>query len=149
MKRVESGQPAAWARASNAAIIDAPIKYRSKSHNAVPAASASADEQSLADVAVMFRALADPERLRLLVRLAGGEASVGELAGEHKLTTVSARLQLLLVARLVRRRRDARRIFYALADQRVVDLVANAMEHVGELHEHPPITRTNPKGPRR
>jgi ArsR family transcriptional regulator len=65
----------------------------------------------------MFGALADPARLRLLLRLAAGEASVSDLAGEHKLTTVSARLPFLLAARRVRRRRAARRIFYALAGQ--------------------------------
>jgi ArsR family transcriptional regulator len=90
---------------------------------------------ALLDAAAMFRALADPERLRLLVRLAAGEASVSELAGEQKLTTVSARLQFLLAARLVRRRREARQIFYALADQHVIDLVANAMDHASERHE--------------
>ncbi len=45
--------------------------------------------------AAMFQALGDPERLRLLVRLAEGEACVSELAeyeGE-KVSTVSARLK--------------------------------------------------------
>lgn len=122
---------------------------RQRAAPAAPAATVTtADEQALADAAAMFRALADPERLRLLVRLAGGEACVTELAEEHRLTTVSARLQLLLAARLVRRRRDARQIFYALADQHVIDLVANAMEHARERHEHPPTTNPNPRGPR-
>ena len=73
----------------------------------------------------MFRALADPERLRLLVRLAGDEANVSQLAGDQKLTTVSARLQFLLAARLVRRRREARQMFYAFADEHAIDRVAN------------------------
>jgi ArsR family transcriptional regulator len=48
----------------------------------------------------MFRALGDPERLRLLVRLAGGEACVSELAEDEseKITTVSARLKTLFAA---------------------------------------------------
>ena len=47
--------------------------------------------------AAMFRALGDPERLRLLVRLANGEACVSELADEENvnITTVSARLKTL------------------------------------------------------
>lgn len=80
----------------------------------------------------MFKALADPERLRLLVRLAGGEACVSELAEAGKVTTVSARLQTLHAVRLVRRRRDARHVYYALADAHVLELVANAMDHAGE-----------------
>jgi len=115
----------------------------------VTGASHPREEQALADAAGMFRALADPERLRLLVRLAGGEASVSELAGDQKLTTVSARLQFLLAARLVRRRREARQIFYALADQHVIDLVANAMDHASERHEHLPSNHPSPKGQRR
>jgi ArsR family transcriptional regulator len=112
------------------------MEYRSTAASSVQATAAlPAGEQALVNAAAMFRALADPERLRLLVRLAAGEASVSDLAGGHKLTTVSARLKLLLAARLVRRRREARQIFYALADQHVIDLVANAMDHVSERHE--------------
>jgi DNA-binding transcriptional ArsR family regulator len=84
--------------------------------------------------AEMFRALADPERLRLLLRLAEGEACVSELAeyeGE-KITTVSARLKTLFTVRLVRRRRDAKHVFYALADEHVLPLVRNAIDHAAE-----------------
>jgi len=54
--------------------------------------------------AEMFRALGDPERLRLLVRLAAGEACVSELAENEgeKITTVPARLRILFVAHLVK-----------------------------------------------
>jgi ArsR family transcriptional regulator len=82
----------------------------------------------------MFRALGDPERLRLLVRLAEGEACVSELA-EHegeKITTVSARLKTLYAVRLVKRRREARHVFYALADEHVLPLVRNAIDHAAE-----------------
>ena len=62
--------------------------------------------------AEMFRVLGDPERLRLLVRLAAGEARVSELAedeGEKIMTlfarlTVSARLKTVFAVRLVKRR---------------------------------------------
>jgi ArsR family transcriptional regulator len=82
----------------------------------------------------MFRALGDPERLRLLVRLAEGEACVSELA-EHegeKITTVSARLKTLYAVRLVKRRREAKHVFYALADEHVLPLVRNAIDHAAE-----------------
>ena len=66
--------------------------------------------------AEMFRALGDPERLRLLVRLAAGEACVSQLAEDEgeKITTVSARLKTLFTARLVKWRREAKYVFYAL-----------------------------------
>lgn len=84
--------------------------------------------------AEMFRAVGDPERLRLLLRLAKSEACVSELAEDEgeKITTVSARLKILSVARLVRRRREAKHIFYALADEHVLPLVRNAIDHAAE-----------------
>jgi ArsR family transcriptional regulator, lead/cadmium/zinc/bismuth-responsive transcriptional repressor len=85
-------------------------------------------------VAAMFRALGDPERLQLLVRLAQGEACVSELAEEEreKITTVSARLKTLHAVRLVRRRREAKHVFYSLADEHVFPLVSNAIDHAAE-----------------
>jgi ArsR family transcriptional regulator, lead/cadmium/zinc/bismuth-responsive transcriptional repressor len=83
--------------------------------------------------AEIFRALGDPERLRLLLRLAESEACVSELAENgEKITTVSARLKTLSVVRLVRRRREAKHVFYALADEHVLQLVRNAIDHAAE-----------------
>ena len=86
--------------------------------------------------AEMLKALADPSRLRLLLRLAKGELSVGELAEleQDKITTVSARLKVLATARLLRRRREGQTIFYSLADTHVLNLVDNAIEHACETH---------------
>ena len=84
--------------------------------------------------AAMFQALGDPERLRLLVRLAEGEACVSELAeyeGE-KVSTVSARLKTLYAVRLVKRRREAKHVYYTLADEHVLPLVRNAIDHAAE-----------------
>jgi DNA-binding transcriptional ArsR family regulator len=81
----------------------------------------------------IFAALGDPQRLRLLLRLGDGEACVSELAeyeGE-KITTMSARLKTLSVVRLVRRRREAKHVFYALADEHVLQLVRNAIDPRG------------------
>src|ERR1700720_2786346 len=82
----------------------------------------------------IFRALGDPERLRLLLRLAEREGCVSELAEDEgeKITTVSARLKTLSVVRLVRRRREAKHVFYALADEHVLPLVRNAIYHAAE-----------------
>jgi ArsR family transcriptional regulator, lead/cadmium/zinc/bismuth-responsive transcriptional repressor len=84
--------------------------------------------------AEMFSALGDPERLRLLLWLAESEACVSELAEDEgeKITTVSARLKTLSVVRLVRRRREAKHVFYALADEHVLPLIRNAIDHAAE-----------------
>lgn len=90
--------------------------------------------RELETAADMFRALADPLRLRLLSRLAAGEACVTELAALEgdKLTTISARLQSLHGVRLVKRRRNAKHVFYALADDHVLLLVQSAIDHATE-----------------
>jgi ArsR family transcriptional regulator, lead/cadmium/zinc/bismuth-responsive transcriptional repressor len=90
--------------------------------------------RQIEDAAEMFRALGDPERLRLLLRLADSEACVSELADyeDEKITTVSARLKTLSLVRLVRRRREAKHVFYALADEHVLPLIRNAIDHAAE-----------------
>jgi ArsR family transcriptional regulator, lead/cadmium/zinc/bismuth-responsive transcriptional repressor len=86
----------------------------------------------------MFRALADIQRLRLLVRLAAGEACVSQLAEEanEKIATISARLKTLYGARLVVRRREAKHVFYALADDHVLSLVQSGVNHASEPAAH-------------
>ena len=91
----------------------------------------SLSQDALESAEMMFRALADAERLRMLVHLAEGERSVTELtelAGE-RIATVSARLKVLLGARLVKRRRAGRNIYYAVSDSHVYELVRNAVDH--------------------
>jgi len=91
----------------------------------------------LEKASAMFRALGDPARLRLLARLAGSEVCVTELADSEneKLTTVSARLRTLHEARLVKRRREAKHIYYAPLDKHVLQLVQSAIEHAAESND--------------
>ncbi len=84
----------------------------------------------------MFDALSDTARLRILMCLAGKDLSVSEIAAAvgEKMTTVSARLQILHAARLIARRRDGKKVIYSVADEHVVALVENAVAHAGETH---------------
>jgi ArsR family transcriptional regulator, lead/cadmium/zinc/bismuth-responsive transcriptional repressor len=114
-------------------MIDDDLTCEQRDHTP-PTATWLPLRRDLETAADMFRALADPLRLRLLSRLAVGEACVTELAALEgdKLTTISARLQALHGARLVKRRRDARHVFYALADEHVLLLVQSAIGHATE-----------------
>ncbi len=89
---------------------------------------------TLESAAAMLRAAGDPARLRLLLRLADGERCVTELAEDEgeKLATVSARLRLMHAARLLTRRREAKHIHYALADEHVFGLVRDILDHAAE-----------------
>jgi DNA-binding transcriptional ArsR family regulator len=82
----------------------------------------------------IFRALGDPARLRLLEFLGRGEACVTDLAeaAGDEISTISQRLRVLRGEGLVSRRRQGKQIVYGLADQHVVDLIFNALEHAAE-----------------
>jgi DNA-binding transcriptional ArsR family regulator len=74
--------------------------------------------------------------LLVLIRLPQGELNVGQLAEleKEKITTMSARLRVLLTARLLKRRRVGQTIIYAIADTHVLNLVNNAIARASEKH---------------
>ena len=76
------------------------------------------------------KAVASPRRIELLELLAQGEHSVDALAQASGLglTTTSSHLQILRAARLVDTRRDGTRIFYRLADEKVLQLIMSLRE---------------------
>jgi len=84
--------------------------------------------------AQMCHALSDPARIRLLLRLTQGPLCVSELVAceQARLSSVSARLKTLHTAKLVTRRRQAKHIFYELADAHVQDLLENILNHAAE-----------------
>jgi DNA-binding transcriptional ArsR family regulator len=96
--------------------------------------------------AEMLKALADPHRLRAMLRLAHGEMIVSQLAelDKEKITTMSARLKILLTARLLNRRRVGQTAVYSIADTHVLNLIDNAIEHACE-EAHTKATRKERK----
>lgn len=90
------------------------------------------------ELAETLRALASPGRLRLLTELVHGERSVEQLAAaaELSLSATSHHLRLLRSLRLVRARRDGRRVIYTLHDHHLGDLLAAVRHH--REHVHPP-----------
>lgn len=91
-------------------------------------------EATVEGATMMLRAAGDSARLRILLLLTDGEQCVTELAEEEgeKVATVSARLKLLHTARLVKRRREAKHIYYSLADHHVEHLLRDILEHAAE-----------------
>jgi ArsR family transcriptional regulator len=101
------------------------------------------NRQGLEEAAAMFKALADPARLQTLIILAERERNVGDLADIEgdKTGTVSARLKVLLQARLVRRRRDGKSVIYSVADRHVLNMIENAVDHAAEHPQTPQGTK--------
>lgn len=104
------------------------------SHNGEVLDCTPVDAKQLDVAATMCHALSDPARLRLLLWLVQREMCVSELVAleQGKVSSISARLQMLHAADLVTRRRDAKHIFYALADEHVHRLLRNILDHAAE-----------------
>ena len=79
-----------------------------------------------------FRALADSTRRQILEELRVGELSAGEIAARFPISgpSVSRHLGVLKTAGLVRERRDANRIFYSLAEERLALCVSRFLSAV-------------------
>lgn len=89
-------------------------------------------------LAKYFRAYADPTRLRIIELIAERERSVGELAtltGQSQ-PKISNHLACLRWCGFVTARREHRRVFYAIADPRVIDLLELARGLLGDNAEH-------------
>lgn len=81
-------------------------------------------EALIEEVAMRFRALAEPIRLRILQQLQQGERSVNEMtqtlgAGQ---SNTSRHLQALFDAGLVSRRREGNTVYYGIADPMIFEL---------------------------
>lgn len=84
-------------------------------------------------VAALMGAMSGPTRIRALFALLdAGEMSAGELAKAVGMSpsATSHQLRILKDLGLVRRRREGRRIFYALADDHLGVLLREALYHV-------------------
>ncbi|WP_180898476.1 ArsR/SmtB family transcription factor [Martelella soudanensis] len=93
------------------------------------------DKQPEIEVAAeTFKLLGDPTRLKILVACLSAPMAVGDIA--HKVeaspSLVSHHLRLLRGARLVRRTRQARQMYYEAADHHIEHVVSDMIAHAGE-----------------
>jgi ArsR family transcriptional regulator, nickel/cobalt-responsive transcriptional repressor len=91
--------------------------------------------QTARSVAETMQALATPSRVRILSRLGAGPCSVGELAREVSMeqSAVSQQLRVLRHLGLVVGERAGRQVIYALHDDHVRALLAEAVSHTEHL----------------
>jgi ArsR family transcriptional regulator, nickel/cobalt-responsive transcriptional repressor len=96
------------------------------------ASLASLDTSTIEAVAEAMQALSTPSRVRILARLAESPCSVAALATAIGMepSAVSHQLRLLRHLGLVRRERNGREAHYALHDDHVGVLLAEAVYHV-------------------
>ncbi len=92
------------------------------------------NEDTLYDLAELFKIFGDSSRIRILYSLFDGERSVSELSEGLQMTqsAVSHQLRILKGSKLVRARREGKNIFYSLADEHVRTIMGQGLEHVVE-----------------
>ncbi|MCA0270862.1 MAG: metalloregulator ArsR/SmtB family transcription factor [Proteobacteria bacterium] len=102
----------------------------------LPPGHSSLSQNEVAILAETFRLLGDPSRLRILLTCLPGPMSVGDIAEnlDLSLSLVSHHLRLLRGARLVRGERQAKQIFYEIADQHVSQVLQDMTTHISEDH---------------
>lgn len=88
--------------------------------------------QRMEELADLFAALGDPTRVKIVYALSREEMCVCDLAAlvGLSLQAVSYHLRLLRALRLVKYRRQGRRVFYSLDDEHVDALIKQGMAHV-------------------
>ncbi len=92
------------------------------------------EEDILYDLADFFRIFADSTRIKILYALYESELCVGAITQLLGMTqsAVSHQLRALKQSKLVKYRREGKTIFYSLADEHVVTILAQGMEHIEE-----------------
>ena len=91
-------------------------------------------EFELDRLALTYKVLGDPTRLKIVMALAGGEMCLCDLAAFLGLSesAVSHQLRRLKDLALVRNRRQGPILYYSLDDKHVADLLKVGLEHVRE-----------------
>ena len=91
-------------------------------------------DNELDRLALTFKIIGDPTRLRIIMALTGGEMCVCDLAAFLDLSesAVSHQLRRLRELSLVKHRRDGQILYYSLDDDHVSDLLRIGLTHVRE-----------------
>ena len=92
------------------------------------------DEEMLYDLAELFKVFGDSTRIKILYVLLESEMCVCDIAELLHMTqsAISHQLRVLKQSQLVKFRREGKAIFYSLADNHVVTILSQGMDHVGE-----------------
>lgn len=92
------------------------------------------EEDTLTQLAELFKAFSDGTRIRILYVLLQAEVCVCDMAKMLNMTqsAISHQLRVLKQAKLIKSRREGKTIFYSLADDHVSTLLRQGVEHVAE-----------------
>ena len=91
-------------------------------------------EENLYDLADFFKIFADTTRIKILYVLLKQEMCVCDIAQTLEMTqsAISHQLRILKQMDLVKNRRDGKTIYYSLADNHIVSILSQGMDHINE-----------------
>jgi len=91
-------------------------------------------DETLYDLAELFKIFGDSTRVKLLYALLENELCVCDLAKLMEVTqsAVSHQLRVLKSSKLVKFRREGKTVYYSLADEHVTRILNQGMEHIQE-----------------
>ena len=92
------------------------------------------DEDTVYDVAELFKVFGDSTRIRILYCLFASEMCVCDIAALLNMSqsAISHQLSVLKKSKLVKCRRKGKTIFYSLADNHVRLIINQGVEHICE-----------------
>jgi ArsR family transcriptional regulator len=92
------------------------------------------DARVATEVANLFKAMADPTRVRIMGLLAHAEVCVGDLVRVLAMSqpAISHQLRVLRNLRVVRARKSGRHVFYSLMDDHIRALFKQGVAHIEE-----------------
>lgn len=91
-------------------------------------------DETLYDLAELFKIFGDSTRVKILYALLESELCVCDIAKlmDVSQSAVSHQLRVLKASKLVKFRREGKTIYYSLADNHVVSILNQGMEHIEE-----------------
>ena len=92
------------------------------------------EEETLVQLAELFKVFGDPTRIRILYALFQTELCVQDIADQLSMTqsAIYHQLRILKQMSLVKFRREGKTIYYSLADDHVATIMNQGLEHVCE-----------------
>ena len=92
------------------------------------------DDNSLADLADLYKVFGDTTRVKILYSLFENEMCVCAIAELLHMTqsAISHQLSVLRRNKLVKTRRDGKTVYYSLADDHITAILGCGMEHILE-----------------
>lgn len=90
------------------------------------------EPDNISELSDFFKVMGDSTRLKILISLIQNEFCVSDLSYilDMSPSAISHQLKALKLAKLIKSRRDGRKMFYSLDDNHIKDILDDSMSHV-------------------